>query len=396
MAQDRLTLLAGMIIGIALVQLTLMMSHAPISNDTVTPYLYSGAQRAKEGQSTRTGETYPHTGSVSKSATDVLKKVVSSSQDDSGSTETSSLQSSQRSPTSPTTKGHEKFDGNIFIAVVTSRANLSSRVVKAIQQTWVHRNIDAKVTIRYFVGSGDESHTFLSNQAAIEDSSELVIMSQVPDDEYPPVHKNTMMLQYALETVVDLEREKDKVFQYIMKVDDDTFVNLDGLLRFLQSRHSSKLHYWGRRGFGLPEVRSLLTHAGMTRPYCMGGPGYIMSRSVLEMTVAGLADCVKRINESKNKHVLWHSDVVIGMCITQLTGVSCQGDGKHENDSTERRNRSFVHMKSNDELDKFLSNMKENNSYKKVVSMHPFKKSEEMIYVHQQFDQRNKQARTSF
>ena len=134
--------------------------------------------------------------------------------------------------------GLQQNQGDVFVAVMTSRKNLSSRVT-AIRESWGHlSNIPAKVKVRYFVGKGAGSGSDLMRLAGLEDENELVVMEEVEDDEYPPVYKVTNMLVRAEDIMESMEKENEDLdFDYVMKVDDDTYMNFDGLLKFLANRH---------------------------------------------------------------------------------------------------------------------------------------------------------------
>ncbi|KAL3934219.1 MAG: hypothetical protein SGBAC_010018 [Bacillariaceae sp.] len=281
----------------------------------------------------------------------------------------------------------QKGQAFIFIAVVSSRKTLASRV-KYIRQSWAAQ-CSPDIVVRYFVGDGIEPQMELAQQAGIQDPSNLVIMSGITDNEYPPVYKNTRMLQYALQTMIQLEKENGFwEFKYFMKVDDDTFVNPPALKSFLQIEEvpgsTREPSIWGRRGYGLPEQRQDLRSAGMNRPYCMGGPGYVMTRDVLEILDTGIKGCVEFMKKSDYKGVLWHSDVIIGVCATKLSGAYCQGDRNGIEGGSEKSNGSFLQI-----TDRYqLSNILKYGDLKRLVALHPFKNGEQMIFLQTSLDRR--------
>ena len=68
------------------------------------------------------------------------------------------------------------------------------------------------------------------------------MLGDVENEEYPPVHGNVEMLRLVWVSTT---------FDWVMKVDSDTYVNLwrlDTLLRTLP--HSGRLAFLGGRGFG--------------------------------------------------------------------------------------------------------------------------------------------------
>ncbi|CAJ1948717.1 unnamed protein product [Cylindrotheca closterium] len=281
----------------------------------------------------------------------------------------------------------QKDQGLIFIAVVSSRETLASRV-KYVRQSWAAQSYPI-IVVRYFVGDGIESKVELAQQAGMQDPSDLVIMSGLADNEYPPVYKNTRMLRYALHTMIQLE--KDHIiwdFKYFMKVDDDTFVNTPALMAFLQNEevlgNTQEPSIWGRRGYGLPEQRQDLRSAGIDRPYCMGGPGYIMTRDVLGRLATGVRGCVQNLRKSEYKGVLWHSDVIIGLCAKRLSGAYCKGNGNRTQGGSEKHNGSFIQITGRYQL----SNILMYGDLQQIVALHPFKDGEQMFFLQNSLDRR--------
>lgn len=270
----------------------------------------------------------------------------------------------------------DRYEEDVLLAVVTSRENLGTRVA-AIRDSWGKiSHIPANVQIRYFVGDGTESKFDLLRLADLEDADELVVMTEVEDNEYPPVKKNTNMLKRIQEIVLDMEASSAMDFKYIMKIDDDTYINFDGLLKFLAYRDPTETHqFWGERGMGYLQDREGLKKAGLKKPYCTGGPGYVLSRATFDDTVRGIDACVQEADISPYREYLWHSDVVIGMCVTKQTGIGC-----HEDLADYKKNRVFLNNYGGHE--DFIKD----GDLKNVVTMHPFKKEGQMTRQHGRFE----------
>jgi len=64
---------------------------------------------------------------------------------------------------------------------------------------------------------------------------------------------------------------------WVLKVDDDTYVHLEGLEDFLHRRKGKKDKIYGLRGGGRVEDQDGLKKAGMKKKYCLGGPGYLLA-----------------------------------------------------------------------------------------------------------------------
>lgn len=127
--------------------------------------------------------------------------------------------------------------------------------------------------------------------------------------EYPPVRFNTKMLQGLPLT-----------YDYYLKVDDDTYVNLDRLQSFLFAIPKSKYMFLGNKGDGKLDLKK---SGLLRRKMCLGGPGYLLNRATLAAVQPKLAKCVESQTE---KSPLWHSDAMISWCIEQATGIGCWDD----------------------------------------------------------------------
>jgi hypothetical protein len=274
---------------------------------------------------------------------------------------------------------------NILIGVISSRANFKTRVGSIIATWGSQSNIPEEVTIRYFVGAAeastgiisgsDEDLENLAREAGFADRSQIVVMKDVTDDEYPPVRKNSAMIKHLEKFAADFEDDlaDPSTFQWAFKVDDDAYVNFDGLLNFLKKRKQEGFHVYGERGTGRPEDRDGLAKGGLTAPYCTGGPGYVLSRDALRQTAAGMDDCVSNADTSEYREYLWHSDVVIGMCVHKQTGAGCWNDADYD------KYRVFRHnLKAED-------NFIEDQKLPTMVSMHPFKDDKSMLQLHTRY-----------
>ena len=211
----------------------------------------------------------------------------------------------------------------------------------------------------------------LAMEGGLENPSKIVVMNQIADDEYPPVRKNSNMIKHIEKLVSKAERESpSNKFEWIFKVDDDTYVNVATLLKFVKTRKSGGYRVYGERGTGRSEDRKGLAKGGLVKPYCMGGPGYIFSRPLLAKTASGMDQCVREADTSKYRSYLWHSDVVIGLCAYKMTKAGCWDEPDHY------KNPIFRHNANN--VDPFLSD----SELPRIVSMHPFKDENSMMNVH--------------
>lgn len=276
---------------------------------------------------------------------------------------------------------------NILISVVSSRQNFGTRV-KSIMETWADpTTAPENVVFRFFVGAPPQEDEFygkpdedvanLAKIAGIQDLSTIVVMNDVTDDEYPPVRKNSAMFTHMEKIAQSFEDDTETPlkFQWIYQLDDDAYVNFDGLLSFLKTKHSAVgYHVYGERGYGRDADRKGLFKGGLVKPYCTGGPGYLMSRQTLKDTAPNMMDCVRNADESEYRHYVWHSDSVIGICIYNSTGAGCWDGSEYE------KNRVFRHNLKNE--DPFP---KKSSELQKVIATHPFKDEASMKKQHSRY-----------
>ncbi|KAL3909827.1 MAG: hypothetical protein SGILL_007930, partial [Bacillariaceae sp.] len=281
----------------------------------------------------------------------------------------------------------EKESPTILVGVISSRDNFATRV-KGIVETWGDPlNVPEGTTMRFFVGAAPESNEFfgkpeedaanLAALAGIKDLSTIVVMDGVVDNEYPPVRKNSAMIENLSKIAESFESDPaaPTTFQWIYKVDDDAYVNFDGLLSFIKTRNSDSYSMYGEQGTGRAEDRDGLKKAGLVKPYCTGGPGYIMSRKTVKDTASHMQECVAIADKSDYRQYLWHSDSVIGLCIYNHTGAGCWDDKDYY------QNRIFRHNLNKE--DPFLTT----SQLSKTIACHPFKDQASLNKQHMRYVQ---------
>jgi len=181
-------------------------------------------------------------------------------------------------------------------------------------QTWHRPPHRASVSVHFFFGDVADRRVAVAIGGAVGIEEDHMHFLPVDDTEYPPVRKNTAMLQLA--SVLALEQN----FEWILKVDDDTYVAVDTLISFVASLPSNTLIFMGQKGTGKPKDRGKM---GIIKPFCMGGPGYLFSSMALAMVAPNFDSCVEEADSSDAREFIWHSDVVIGKCVTTWTRLGC-------------------------------------------------------------------------
>ncbi|XP_066294539.1 chondroitin sulfate synthase 1-like [Branchiostoma lanceolatum] len=187
-------------------------------------------------------------------------------------------------------------ESHIYIGVIAARKYLDSRAVAAYE-TW-GKQVPGKVE---FFSAYDPNG---------RSPAGLPVVSSIPgiDDTYPPQKKSFLMLKYMHDFYIDK-------FDWFIRADDDVYIRVDKLQKFLRSVNSSKILYIGQPGFGKDDEFGKIGLRD-NENYCMGGPGMIMSREVLRRVVPQISWCLKNLYSS-------HEDVEIGRCIKKFAGVDC-------------------------------------------------------------------------
>jgi len=182
----------------------------------------------------------------------------------------------------------------IFVGVITAEAFLQTRA-QAVFDTW-GKNVAGKLT-------------FFSSQT--HQTSKLPVISLLNvDDSYPPLKKSLMMIKYIHDHHID-------DYEWFMRADDDVYIRNDKLERLLHSLNSSDDIYLGQAGTGAKTERGMLNLLPGDN-YCMGGPGVILSRSVLKKVAPHIEHCLLKAPKS---HM--HEDTELGRCIQRYAGIPC-------------------------------------------------------------------------
>lgn len=179
----------------------------------------------------------------------------------------------------------------LFIGVVTSKALLLTRG-KAINCTW-----SQGTNLMFFSSEGTVSHNL------------PVVSLPGTDDTYPPQKKVYRMLKYMYDHFIN-------EFNWFMRADDDVYVRVDPLIQFLNKLDPSTDLYIGQPGIGKSDDWDRI-QLYPNEHYCMGGPGVILSRSLLVKLAPHLEECLD------NVVVSWNEDLEVGRCIMRRLGVQC-------------------------------------------------------------------------
>ena len=144
----------------------------------------------------------------------------------------------------------------------------------------------------------------------------IIALPGIKDNEYTPVLKNTAMLT----TMYHMMSKTEGQYDWVLKVDDDTLVNFNGF-QFLSKLNPIKQKlYLGQQGMGDAGDEG---NMGLAKPFCMGGPGYIISRAALNIVGPTLSQCARSKMLIKDHDRSWHSDVIVGKCMFEKVRIGC-------------------------------------------------------------------------
>ncbi|KAL9954162.1 hypothetical protein ACROYT_G041663 [Oculina patagonica] len=231
---------------------------------------------------------------------------------------------------------------------MTAEQFLETRA-KAVFDTW-GRNVSGKLTF------------FSSSRETSLKAAPVISLPGVDDSQYPPLKKSLMMVKYMFDHHID-------GYEWFMRADDDVYVRNDKLLRFLRSLNSSDDIYLGHAGFGKKEEREML-NLSPGENYCMGGPGMILSQSVLRKVGPHLEHCLQTAPKA---HM--HEDIELAKCIRRYAGVSCTW-------SYEMNNLFFHQYTGNGSMFKGDLNTK---TISEAITLHPIKQPAYMYRLHSHF-----------
>ena len=191
----------------------------------------------------------------------------------------------------------EELGGNmrqpLFVGVVTSKKFLLTRA-RAINSTWGGK---LGANIRFFSSDGTSPHKL------------PVVSLPGTDDTYPPQKKVYRMLKYMYDHFIN-------EYNWFMRADDDLYVRVGPLIQFLNTLDPSTDLYIGQPGIGKADDWERI-QLYPNEHYCMGGPGVILSRSLLVKLAPHLDECLS------NVVVSWNEDLEVGRCIMRRLGVQC-------------------------------------------------------------------------
>ena len=163
----------------------------------------------------------------------------------------------------------QKNNASVLIGIYSTDELLQTRG-RAIMDTWYNSVDKDQAEIVFFANSTNPKMN-------------IVKLPGVSDHDYPPQKKSFRALQYVL-------KNKKEVHWYL-RADDDVVINWSNLHQFLLSLDHEKSYLIGAPGFGKHEDDFI--QEGFA--FCMGGPGVLMSKGLLDKLRGRINECQNSI-----------------------------------------------------------------------------------------------------
>ena len=181
----------------------------------------------------------------------------------------------------------------LYVGVVSSNLNRAMN----IHNTWA-KGMMNNGSIEYYVNVN---------------AGEFGQNRKLPIVEVPLTHN--LLLKKTFYTYKHMYSKYVDCYDWFIRADDDIYLRIPEILKFIAERNPSELHYIGQQGAGLPKELKFLKLKKSDR-YCMGGSGVIISRELLKKIGPYLDTCLEN-------HVYYHDDVEFGRCVIRNLGIQC-------------------------------------------------------------------------
>ncbi|CAF0790938.1 unnamed protein product [Didymodactylos carnosus] len=201
----------------------------------------------------------------------------------------------------------------LTIGVISSYERLHT-YLPIILKTWAKIN-DSSIEIIFFIEENprlpvsydmDDYYIKLFSNVNEFNSCVYTVRLQHVIDQYPPQLKGFYLIKY-------LYLFYGRRTSWILRLDDNAYVHIPKLIKWLKSLDERKLLYIGQGGTGRQNENIYFKNQ---QYFCMGGSGVILSQTILNKLGPHLDHCLQTVYTN-------HEDVEIGRCIIQYVHVSC-------------------------------------------------------------------------
>lgn len=154
--------------------------------------------------------------------------------------------------------------------------------------------------------------------ANISTRNTIVLPTEAESGGYKGIWKKTLLLFHHIATT-----PLGQQYDYIMKCDDDTYVNLSQLRLLLKSMDSSVPFQLGNNGYGIgckgPAPTSPFYRQDRGTKPCHGGAGYLLSHSLVDLVGVRFKECIQDWPQSS------YEDAKLSYCLMKYAAVNCIG-----------------------------------------------------------------------
>ena len=210
---------------------------------------------------------------------------------------------------------------DLKVAVFITTAPSHDKHRTAIRQTWGHFALRRDVVMLFVVGRTDKPEV----QATIDKENERfsdIIQSNVVDEYRNLTLKSTAMFEWIKTYCSEVP--------FVLKTDDDMFINMPLLFAFIDSKKNEKRVMYGRLGKGWKPIRSkkskyfvdAQTYSKTTFPEFVTGPAYLFTSDIVE----------ELYNKILTTDYLFLEDVFITGIIGEYLKIRRIGDSRFRND----------------------------------------------------------------
>jgi chondroitin sulfate synthase len=199
----------------------------------------------------------------------------------------------------------------LTIAVLSSYERLVD-YLPAILETWILTTTN-EIEIIIFLEektSGTEEFLqkiFFNLNKNIKSCLFIVKLKHVEND-YPPQKKSF----YAMKFIYTYYRQRTF---WVLRLDDNAYVNIQELMKWLKSIDHQQALYIGQGGTGRRNGPAI--HFPPGKYFCMGGSGIILSQQTLSQLGPWLDQCFQ------SERLTNHEDVELGRCILTHVYIGC-------------------------------------------------------------------------
>ena len=198
---------------------------------------------------------------------------------------------------------------DLFIMIFTCHENFENR--QAIRQTWLSITKENTANVRYVFLLGKVENKALTRQIARESE---VYKDIIEEDFYDSYRNQTIKTIMGFKWAVQYCREA----KFVMKADDDTFVNVENLLTYIRTsgKNEPTQMIGSCRIDGPIRDPTSKWHATVEEyreplyPWHCSGTGYLTTFTMVE----------KMYNVSPNVPYFWLEDIYVSLCFMAVGG----------------------------------------------------------------------------